>query len=152
MLKIANVYLRGTAFFIRSVSNVDGAHWIATGPCMRLPIDCNDLDLGGGVMSALEHSEPSVPHPGRDGWKAVLQPLLEAANVKTWSTFIRSAYNVRVSMENGSIEITPLVNRGARQGFVVSEPIIRIESLALRVSVVGSEVRRSLLDLQDSST
>ena len=47
-------------------------------------------------------------------------PLLKAANVSSWKTFVQSAKHVGVCQSADSLEITPYKNLGAKEGF---EPV-----------------------------
>lgn len=87
IFKKGNVYIQGYA----GVENRGG--WIAYGPVFRCSIQ-DEHQLMRNLRSAFEYSIQGVPHPGRDGWKEVQRPMLEAVGAKTWSAMARGAKSV----------------------------------------------------------
>ena len=118
-MKLATVYRRRADFIIHPDSCTTVEAWILSEPCVRLPVDCTDGQLGATVLSALERSKTGVPHPTE--WKGLLEPLLQAAGVKSWGAFAKNAVCVLVSEEANNIELVPTVNLGAREGFEEDE-------------------------------
>lgn len=74
--------------------------------------------LGAAVRKALDASLTDVPHLNPADSGAHLQPLLKAANVRSWSALVRGAHSVEIEDNGETVVFTPTVNRGARDGFV----------------------------------
>jgi hypothetical protein len=92
---------------------VDGA-WIGNAPYSC--IEAEDLkSVGLGIVAALEASKIGVPHPTE--FSSLLQPLLAAANARTYSSFVRNTFLVEVLRERSRITFLPTRNEGARNGF-----------------------------------
>jgi hypothetical protein len=92
---------------------VDGV-WVASSPCAIS--DVGDVDkIGRDISHALEVSRVGVPRP--DSWERVVDPLLFAAGVKSWSAFARSAKLVAIEAHDGRVLFLPMLNWGSRGGF-----------------------------------
>jgi hypothetical protein len=92
----AVVYLRGGALFIRAESETTTHAWIETGPCTVLPLATTPDILGNAIEVALAESRTGVPHPHQKSWPEVIKPTLDAAKVRTWAAFARTARAVGV--------------------------------------------------------
>ncbi len=118
-MKLAAVYQRGPAVLLHALSCTADGVWILSEPCVRMPIDCSDSDMGNALLSVLEWSKSPVPRPTH--WKEVLEPLLKAAGVKTWQAFVKSAVCVEVELGGNKLEFIPTRNLGSVGGFQADE-------------------------------
>lgn len=116
--------------------------WILSEPCVRLPSDCSDAELGDALLSALEGSKLSVPHPTQ--WKGILEPLLKAAGVKAWKPFTKSAVCVEVEEEAGDLEFIPTVNLGADEGFQADEAKKKSMTMPVSPDAIGTMLREAI--------
>jgi len=142
LMKRATVYRRGAVILIHPSSCTTDGVWILSKPCVRLSSDCGDAEMGSAVLSALEGSKLSVPHPTQ--WKGLLEPLLMAAGVKAWKTFVKSAVCVEVEQQNGQLEFIPTVNLGSDEGFQANKSKQSEVVLPARSDVVGAVLRGAL--------
>ena len=62
-------------------------------------------EVEDAVMRAITRGNPVVPTPTRDSYPP--SPLLKAANVKSLSTFEKSARSCKLSKAEGAYEIVP---------------------------------------------
>lgn len=115
-----------------------------TEPCVRLPSGCSDAELGDTVLSALEHSQPSVPHPHPTQWRVVLEPLLEAAGVGSWKALASGAVCVHVELEGGELTTIPHVNEGARGGFKPDEASKKSIAMPATADAIGAVCREAI--------
>jgi len=118
-MKRAAVYSRGNDVIIHASSQTTEGLWIHSEPYTRQSSDCSNVELGRAVLSALNCSKLFVPHPTQ--WAGRLNPLLNTAGVKSWSTFAKSAVCVEVEQEGADIGLVPTRNLGAKEGFEVYE-------------------------------
>lgn len=114
-MKLANIFQRAGAFLIHPSSRTTDGVWILESPCVRLRIDVSDETLGQTVLAQLKASRTGVPHP--TDWKSVARPLLDAAEVRSWSTFTKGTLSVKVMADGDIVQVTPTANLGARGGF-----------------------------------
>lgn len=113
-MQAATVYQSRGMIYLHSSSKTTTGIWIATPPFIKvLPGDRSVL--GDAALTDLAASLSSVSHP--ENWTGVLAPLLEVANVKTWSTFIKTAASVHLEMERQRLRIIPQMNLGPNAGF-----------------------------------
>ncbi|MGH7918185.1 MAG: hypothetical protein ACREQE_11995 [Candidatus Binataceae bacterium] len=112
----AGVYRKGSFFYVESYSMTTVGVWVARGPVASVACE-NVAELGSGVLAALQASCTGIPHPGRDEWKQIGAPLLEAAKVKSWAAFERGTRSVGVTLEGSVVRIVPRRNLGSKGGF-----------------------------------
>lgn len=141
-MKLATAYRRGSAVLVHPSARTTDGVWILSEPCVRLPSDCSDVELGDAVLSALKGSKSPLPHPTE--WKGVLEPLLDAAGVRSWKTFAKCAACVEVAALAGELEFVPTENMGADEGFEANEPDKSIVTLPTSSEVVGATLRKLL--------
>src|SRR3989338_4755350 len=141
-MKRAIVYQRWSVILVHPSSRTTEGVWILSIPCVRLPTDCSDAELGEARQSALEGSKASVPHPTQ--WNGVLEPLLKVADVGAWKTFAKSAVCVEVEQEADGLNLIPTINRGINEGFRVDGP--KTKSIAMPVSPdhLGASLREAI--------
>lgn len=141
-MKLATVFRRRAHFIIHPSSCSTDGLWIGSEPYVRLPVDCTDGQLGATLLSALESSKTGVPHPTE--WKGLLEPLLQAAGVKSWGAFAKNAVCVLVSEEADNIELVPTVNLGAREGFEEDEEKKKSMAIPVGPDALGTHVREAI--------
>ena len=118
-MKTAVVYQRRKDLLIDGMSQTTAGVWISAGRWQRLTLDADDEALGKAVRLALGDSRSGVPHPAREDFPALLQPLLDAAGVKSYNTFEKGAKSVDVAQDDaGVFTVSPTENRGSAGGFV----------------------------------
>ena len=115
-MKSAIIHERKNIFYIRASSRTTAGIWVDDGDCYVISIDSEYEEIGKYVRIALNNSHSGISHP--TDWKAVNDPLLKAANMKSWSTFGKTAKCVIIEMEK-DIRINPTKNKShLNQGFV----------------------------------
>jgi hypothetical protein len=117
MTRICEVHRRGTVILVTAMSRTVDGFWVVTPPHRRLDASSSAGEVGEAVAEALAGSQDGVPNPPVRGGPLPIQPLLDLAGVKSWSTFVKGTVLARVEQERRSITITPLRNLGARDGF-----------------------------------
>jgi hypothetical protein len=113
MRKRAVAYKRGFRVVICPESETTAGVWILDSPAV---VGSTDLDaLGRQLIEALGHSRRQIPHP--TVWSGLFDPVLHAAGVRSYSTFMKSALCVGVSWSEVGVQLTPYRNLGSRDGF-----------------------------------
>ena len=115
--------------------------WVLREPCISLPQDCTNEELGNAVLSSLKTSQQGVPHPDKSEFKSLAEPLLKAAGVKSWRAFSNGAEQISVDQNGEAISFTPMRNMGSKQGFV-EHTKERINVTSDRAADVGEAVRK----------
>lgn len=115
-MKKAAAYLRRNKVIICPVSDTTDGVGVICEPIFDLDAN-NVLGLGEAVLEALALSQDGIQHPGPTEWSKLLEPVLKAAKVGSWSTFVRSAKDVIVRFETNRIVYVPTRNLGPRNGF-----------------------------------
>ncbi|MDH2353953.1 hypothetical protein QCM80_25310 [Bradyrhizobium sp. SSUT112] len=77
----------------------------------------NVLGLGEATLQALQLSKDGIPHPAPEEWSKLFDPILNAARVRSWNTFVRSTKDVIVRFETNRVIYIPTRNLGPRDGF-----------------------------------
>lgn len=147
MKKGATLYKRGRNLIIYPDHKTPNGIWIAGTPVFVLDEASSSGDsLALKVKEALSLSQSGVTAPSRDGFRDRFKPVLDAAGVKTWATFVKGTVCVSIMQEDGVVTLTPTRNSGSRGGFRHQNEIaikvpFDIESLegALRQAIEISE-------------
>lgn len=140
-MRTAAVFRRDNRYILHACSRTTDGVWILSGPCVVLPDECTDLALGQAIEAALVASVVGVPHP-RD-WQSVVEPLLSAASVRSWRSFMKGAAHLSVEVGDSVVALVPMRNLGARDGFE-PQPAARITLAPGSTERFGAEARRIL--------
>ena len=84
---------------------------VASEPYISLPLGADPKTLGDSVLTVLNASGRTVPHP--KSWKDVAAARLEAAGVKSERAFQLGARCLNVEREARALRIEPSCNGGA---------------------------------------
>lgn len=141
----AAVYSRQGSFILHPEHETTAGVVIGGEPYTSLLSDqCDETELGQAVRRSIAASMAGVPHP--TDWQRILEPLLRAANVTSWATFVKGTRLVSIQSTGGAITLVPASNLGARNGFeslqeksVVVDPDASLREL-------GAKVRRQLIE------
>lgn len=141
-MRIAAVYRRKGMLILhpyaRSVTGVR----LLTEPVNILEATVDAATIGQAIRDTLAASRGNVAPPA--DWSSVLAPLLQVANVKSWSVFVQGALLCEVEDDGANIKIAPRVNHGAREGFrPLDTPPIVVASSA-PVTEIGAALMRAL--------
>jgi hypothetical protein len=113
MRKRAVAYKRGSRVVICPESETTAGVWILDSPAV---VGSTDLDrLGKQLIEALGASRRLIPHP--TVWSGLFDPVLHAAGVRSYSTFMKSALGVGASWSEVGVHLTPYRNLGRKEGF-----------------------------------
>ena len=105
-MKVASALLKNGTVFVQAYSETTAGVWIAAGPVHIS--DINQMGaLGQAVRDALELSTRGVPHPSRDEWRGIQQPMLDAVGAKNWPTLAKGARAVGIECDNDLLTMTP---------------------------------------------
>lgn len=139
MSKLVSIYQRKGSLFVSACHKTDAGFWLAD--TETEVVDHNDEQgLEKAIINALARSREGVPTPVRDTNR--IAPLLDAAKVSSWSTFIKLAKSVDVYLKDETFEITPYRNLGGSDGFdPMTEKIVRLDE---KTSDLGSSVLAAL--------
>lgn len=141
-MKLATVYERKGRLIVQPSSKTTAGIWILQEPVLSTSADADAGEVGALVRQALESSQADVPHPTR--WAGLVQPLLKAAGVRSYKTFVNGARGIDVYQEGETISFTPFRNLGHKEGF---EPISEkeLESKSPGAAEIGRLVRQCLV-------
>jgi hypothetical protein len=114
MERLASIYERKDALFIAADHRTRAGFWIADELVVTL---CNPTPaaLGNEVLMALGRSRDGVPTPPPSA--RIDKPLLAAAGVGSWRTFMTLSKHVSVSINDGVLKVAPYRNLGSKGGF-----------------------------------
>jgi hypothetical protein len=109
-LRLAAMYSRQKDFVIQTECRTTAGVWIGSEPVQVLANESDIATVAQAVRIALAASRDGVAHP--TDWKAVLQPHLNGAKIKSWSAFQKSAKMVGIEMSGAELRIVPSRNGG----------------------------------------
>jgi hypothetical protein len=109
------------AFFLHAESETAEGVWILWEPCLRLPVEARDADLGEAALAAARGSRRGVPHPRSAEWKSVVAPLLEFARAASYRGFANGATGALLRSGPHGLSLLPMRNLGPGEGFVAEE-------------------------------
>jgi hypothetical protein len=116
MLKTATAYLRKGRVILGPMSVTTAGVGINVEPFSNVGTE-DIVELGKRVLQSLEASRQGVPHPRQDQWKGLLEPMLNAAGVKSWGAFAKTAKQVDIQFDTNRVSFYPRKNLGPRHGF-----------------------------------
>lgn len=90
--------------------------WMSHSPYVSLPAETPYRQLADAVRVALSQSG-TIPDINFRDTPVPPSPVLEAAGVKSWSTFHKGAKLISLSADSERITLTPNRNEGPREGF-----------------------------------
>jgi hypothetical protein len=102
-MQSVGVYWRDQRFFVIVTHGSDGGDpCIQSGPVFVVQ---DVTALGEQILTALDLSRNNLPWP--KDWKKVIEPLLSAADVKSWPAFAKRATSIRVDRSGTLISVRP---------------------------------------------
>jgi hypothetical protein len=114
MEKLASIYERKGALFVTAAHQTKAGFWIDDDRVVSLNQSTPE-ELGRAVEFALALSRSGVPTPPPA--QRIDRPLLEAAGVGSWATFMKLSTLVSISMDGDVLKATPYRNLGGKGGF-----------------------------------
>ena len=107
----ASAYMLQDRYFIYASNVTTSGLWLAAPEFVSLSLKSSEFELGQAVLSVLERSGRTVPHPTE--WGGLSTPRLVAAGVKSEKAFNNGARLVTVCRTALGTEIQPTFNGGA---------------------------------------
>ncbi len=145
--KAASIYVRDLRCFIGTSDRTTDGVWIGRGNVTVVHLD-QDEALGAAVLDALSLSRTKIPHPAQSEWTAVrrrsLDPIVAAAGLRSWRSFIRSAQLISVLLEAGNLELELFERDDRRADLFKSFEIRRTASAVCEPLAVGLTVHEIL--------
>lgn len=137
-MKRVSVYERKRLLFAQPMSRTVAGLWVHDGPCVTISESVPIEEIGQAVLGALSASRIGVAHP--TSWADLTNALAQAAGVRNWNAFAKSARCVNVELDD-ELVLMPTQNRGSKEGFVdVEQHVSKLSASALPV-----EIGRALL-------
>ncbi len=105
-MKTASALLKDGKIFIQAYAETTAGMWIAFGPVFTCGAEQVD-EIATNMKAALNLSTRGVSQPGRDDWKQIQKPMLDAAGAKSWAVLAKRGKAVGIECEGGIIKMTP---------------------------------------------
>ena len=134
MTKKAAAFERSGKVFLHPYSRTVQEFWVFSSPVTVT--NWSDEELGNALLATLDQSRAGVPHPS--SWEGLTAPLLRAAAVKSFGTFVTGASAVEVLSENEVIKLVPTRNGGKGNAFQ------HLTAKAIRSGSEPQELKRML--------
>ena len=140
----AGLYARGGKYFVHPFSRTTAGVLLGDKPVIVLYDTVSAGELGNAVLESLKRYRINIPHPHPSEFGKLPQPILEAAGIKSWSTFSKGALACTIFSAPTELTITPSQREGFR-GAYLDTPDLEI-SLAFPAmpEEVGLAVREAL--------
>lgn len=141
MMQSVSVYLREGKYFVVTIHGSGGSEpCIASGPVAELPATAGAQELGGAVLRGLDASTDNVPWP--KDFKKVTEPLLAAAQAKTWAAFAKRASSLRVDRDGMRYTLLPSTRTPKGSFDAATERNRTLESVS--AEALGNEIATEL--------
>ncbi|WP_336980724.1 hypothetical protein [Altererythrobacter fulvus] len=114
MKQLAGIYERKGTLFVQAEHKTKAGFWIADEQVVSLRDPTNEA-LGQTIAEALRRSQSDIPTPPPTA--RLDEPLLHAAEVASWSTFMNGTRHVSVLRDDTSLSVTSYRNLGRKEGF-----------------------------------
>ena len=118
MPKRVSIYERTGTVYVVTSHQTQAGFWVDDEDVIMLRAP-QPVDIGAAVKAALTRSREGVPTPPASA--DLSAPLLAAAGVASWNSFIKMAKYVGVRQNGDAIKVTPYRNLGGKDGF---DPIL----------------------------
>lgn len=141
MKKLAAIYERKGVLFVSASHQTQAGFWVDD-EMVTVLTEPTLEEFGQAIVTALERSKNGVPTPPPTA--RLEKPLLKAANVSSWTTFMNLSKHVSVSSEDGSLKITPYLYLGRKGGFEPRPDAVHQPSLS--ASELGKLVSEMIVD------
>ena len=135
MRKLAAIYERKGALFVTAAHRTIAGFWIDDERVDTLDRPVPE-DLGRAVEAALARSQDGVATPPPTARPD--KPLLRAAGVSSWATFMKLSKHISVSLDGDVLNITPYRNLGGKEGFE-PQPYVAV-ALPASASTLGTKL------------
>ncbi len=116
-MKRCAVYRRRGKLLVAPGSRTVDGFWLTHAPYTSLDVEVSEVELGEVVVGAISLSARDIPTPDWKNGNPVMEALLDAAGVKSHSTFMKGAELVEVEVEEEWARLIPMINKGGRGGF-----------------------------------
>jgi hypothetical protein len=128
-MKRATAYKRQDGWYFHAISRTTVGVGMGTPPRIRLALDASADELGRAVLESLAGSKEGVPHPTPTQGERTFKPMLDLAQVKSWTAFSKHASNVGIQIADEWLVIEPWKNEGPKRGFVqISGASVKIKA------------------------
>jgi hypothetical protein len=104
MTRLVTVYRRRGVLILEPSCRTVASVWIGSLPIVKLDEECPNQVLGQTLLDLLEKSRTGVPHPAHPESKALLQPLLDAAGVKSYRAFAKGTTSCGVVQDQRQLK------------------------------------------------
>ncbi len=139
MKKSIQLFLRENQFFIHPLI-ITNSGAVFSEPVFVKEFSSEAKEYGQVILEALSYSkEGDFPHANKN----ILKPLLKAAKVNSYSTFINGTKCIFIYSNTNSIFFLPAKNKGAKNGFnFLREKLIELPLEANDV-IIGETMLRA---------
>lgn len=107
---LVSVYGRPEAYFLDSSSRTTAGLWLQDGQPEKLDRTAASAALGAAILRILDRSRLEIAHPSQDEWseqrRAMLDPLVKLARMRSWREFVRDVTLVSVEKEDEDLFVT----------------------------------------------
>ena len=136
-MSLVGLYARSSKVFLHLMDRADTGLWIGSAQVRTFSEPVKAKEIGAAILELLPLSR-AVPHPA--SWKGLnpAKPLLDAAGVRSWSTFMKGSSSGSVCSEDGKLAVERSENSGSK-GFTP------LDSRTLDASVSPSELGHAAL-------
>lgn len=112
----ATVYKRGDRLIVNREDTTTEGIPLSTDDVIVLDDTASDATLGTAIVSVLSRARSGIKPVKPSDSHVRLEPLLEAAGVRSWTTFVRGLREASVFEDGGTILFRPSVNLGPKEG------------------------------------
>lgn len=114
---LISVYQRPDGYFVVSAERTTDGLWLDVDePPTVIEPSADAARLGTVCGLVLANPRPTVPHPLQSEWtevrRASLDPIIRAAKVRSWRSFLATARLVTVDRSDQQYTVTPMRRRG----------------------------------------
>ncbi|MPS29540.1 MAG: hypothetical protein E2576_09540 [Alcaligenaceae bacterium] len=114
-MKAATIYARKDKLYVHSSSKTTAGVWVITAPILAVDKK-NPEEVGRALSECLAASREGVSHP--KSFTSLFNPVLDLADVKSLSTFVKSAKCIEVeTRDDMAVTLIPTRNEGVDEGF-----------------------------------
>jgi hypothetical protein len=121
MRREAEAYQLKNILFLHGKKRTDRTVPILSEPIFQFDNDDQVSKIGNTVRECIEAFSEGHPHPSREEFKKVNDPLIKLAGEKTPKSFFSKVKWVGIVEKGGKISFAPTENHGWKEGFKNTE-------------------------------
>lgn len=146
MKKSIGSFVLNNDIFLNSKKTTNQGMAILSEPIFKLSLNDDSKLIGEKIRICIDsyNDDRSTPHPTREGFKTINDPLIKLAGAKSSKDFFTKVKDVEVVLIDNTLYFSPTENHGWKEGFKKTEhPNIELDYSAATDEDLGNALLKA---------